>query len=78
MKTPKPGRIVGAVVAVERDGVRSYDTVRRAWWRGARLSRVALRHLGERRVERVTRVPEGDRLEGLRVLRLASLAARAT
>ncbi len=71
MKTPKPGRIVGAVVAVERDGVRSYDTVRRAWWRGARLSRVALRHLGERRVERVTRVPEGDRLEGLRVLHLA-------
>ena len=75
MKTP--GRIVGAVVAVE-DAGRSYDTVRRAWWRGARLSRVALRHLGERRVERVTRVPEGDRLEGLRVLRLASLAARAT
>lgn len=69
MRTPKPGRIVGAVVAID-DVALSYDTVRRAWWCGERLTRVVLRHLGERRVERVTRETDGD-LKGLRVLHLA-------
>lgn len=66
-----PGRIVGAVIAVERDGVRSYDTVRRAWWRGERLTRVELKHLGAVAVESVDRIGEGEHLEGLRLLQLA-------
>lgn len=74
--TPRPSRIRGAVIAVEDRGICSYDTVRRAWWRGETLTRVVLRHLGERRVERITRVPDGQLLEGLRVMHLAPLAKK--
>lgn len=62
----RPSRIVGAVIAVADGNARGHDTVRRAWWRGERLTRVVLKHGGERHVERVER--ESDAIAGLRVL----------